>query len=101
VHHWTSVSGNRPGIFNAAGKIILTFARLVIDIADSNYRKRLKRTVISSLLQCSIGATKFAAASVSGVVGKHLSRLQEFRACGLPPYQSDWSTVWRRRTSLS
>jgi hypothetical protein len=27
--------------------------------------------VISFLLQCSIGAIKFAAASVSGVVGKH------------------------------
>jgi hypothetical protein len=52
----------------------------------SSYRKRLKRTVISSLLQCSIAAIKFAAASVSGVVGKHHQPSAGIQACGLPPH---------------
>ncbi|WP_353645301.1 hypothetical protein [Mesorhizobium sp. WSM2239] len=50
-------------------------------------RKRLKRTVISFLLQCSIAAIKFAAASVSGMVGKHHQPSTGIQACALPPHQ--------------
>jgi hypothetical protein len=57
------------------------------DSRISNYRKRLKRTVISFLLQCSIAAIKFAAASVSGMVGKHHQPSAGIQACALPPHQ--------------
>jgi hypothetical protein len=57
--------------------------------------------VISSPLQCSIAAIKFAAASVSGVVGKHHQPSAGIQARIAAASSSDWSTVWRRRTSLS